>query len=313
MGYIFLKVVVLGAVAFVALVVAVVAEFRYSVKEEGMRKSVYDILAAIVAIVVLWIILIIFLGTSAPINVVASCSMLPTLHRGDLVILHGISNMTTFLDSHNIPVVSVSPQEMNSTLANMNSEFLAYFAHDPSNLSSIGEIFSSRSLPISLYNTKCIDLAEARGAYGDIGACAVKSQNSNLIRYSYSIANISTGGTAAYIAQTSGITLANTTITENYSNPVIVYRTTGNDSFSGDIIHRLVAAIRSGNQYYLLTRGDNNGGLDIQFVNYPVEQNAVLGYVIYDIPYIGYLRLIVSGMFATPAGCNTTILRPGVG
>ena len=47
----------------------------------------------------------------------------------------------------------------------------------------------------------------------------------------------------------------------------------------------------------------------MQFVNYPENGKAVIGYVIADIPVVGYLKLIVSGMFATPAGCNTTIVR----
>ena len=137
----------------------------------------------------------------------------------------------------------------------------------------------------------------------------VYSQQVDLIQYNYSIENVSGVGSVEYTPQTSEIMIANTIIHENYSDPIMVYQTTSNDSFSGDIIHRLVAAIRSGDQYYLLTKGDNNGGLDIQFVNYPENQNAVIGYVIADIPVVGYLKLIVSGMFATPAGCNTTIVR----
>lgn len=308
-GYVVFSNIVLGVLAFILLVVTIAAEFKYSVKEEGVKKSVYDIFFAIIAIAVIWVILIAALGTTAPINVVASCSMLPTLHRGDLVFLHGISNMSTFLQSRNIPIVNVSPNEMNYTIANMENEFLAYFAYNPQNSSVIGEVFSSKQLPIGLYNTKCIDTFESTGLYKDIHLCMVNSQSQNLIKYNYTIENVSVNGNVQYIPQTSSITIANTTINENYSNPIIVYQTTGNDSFSGDIIHRLFAAIRSGDQYYLLTKGDNNGGLDIQFVNYPIRQSAVVGYVIADVPEVGYLRLIVSGMFATPAGCNSTIIR----
>ena len=88
-GYIFSSNPIIGAVAFVLLAFTLVEEFRQSVNDEGLRKSLYDVIAAIVIIVVIWIILVIILGTSSPINVVASCSMLPTLHRGDLIILHG--------------------------------------------------------------------------------------------------------------------------------------------------------------------------------------------------------------------------------
>ena len=92
-GYIIFSNILLGVLAFVVLVVTIAVEFKYSVKEDGVRKSVYNILIAIVAVAVLWVILIIILGTTAPINVVASCSMLPTLHRGDLVVLHGLDGL----------------------------------------------------------------------------------------------------------------------------------------------------------------------------------------------------------------------------
>ena len=237
---------ILGVLAFVILAVTIAAEFKYSVKEEGMRKSLYDIIIAVVAIAVLWIILILVLGTTAPINVVASCSMLPTLHRGDLVVLRGIPNITEFLGSHGVPVVNVSPQEMNHTLSNMSREFLAFFAYDPSNKSNYGEIFSSRQLPIGLYDTKCLASYESLGLYSKLATCLVHSQQGDLIQYNYSIENVSGGGNVEYTPQTSEIMISNTIINENYGDPIIVYQTTSNDSFSGDIIHRLVAAIRSG-------------------------------------------------------------------
>ncbi|MHB1830083.1 MAG: hypothetical protein ACYCO0_01690 [Candidatus Micrarchaeaceae archaeon] len=308
-GYAMTSSILIGAAAFVILIVTLASEFKFSVKEEGMQKSIYDIMTAIVAVVVIWIILIILLGTSSPVNVVASCSMLPTLHRGDLVILHGIPNITSFLSSHNIPIVNVSPQEMNHTLSSMNSEFLAFFAYNPSNSSKIGEIVNIPDPRVQLYNTKCIDTYTASGQPQDIGKCAVPSQAGNLIRYNYSIERVDVAGIIQYIPQTNQIAIGNTIINENYSNPIVVYQTTVNDSFSGDIVHRVFAAIRSGKDYYILTKGDNNGGLDIQFLNYPAKSGAVLGYVIADIPVVGYLRLIISGQLSTPAGCNSTIIR----
>ncbi len=308
-GYIFSGNVLIGIFAFFVLVVTLAMEFKYSVKEEGLKKSIYDIFAAIAIIAVLWIILIAALGTYEPVDVVASCSMLPTMQRGDLVLLHGIPNMTSFLKDNHIPVVNVSAATMNATLQNMDSEFLAYFAHAVGNNSDIGESFATGGLPIGLYNTKCIDELEAQGLFGRIGTCEVQSQKGNLIKYYYSVQNESVGGNMEQIAQTSSIAINGTMINENYSNPIIVYRTTGNDSFSGDIIHRVVAAIHAGSNYYILTKGDNNGGLDIQFVNYPETSSQVVGYVVGSVPYLGYLKLIVSGMFATPAGCNSTILR----
>ncbi|MDE1767924.1 MAG: S26 family signal peptidase, partial [Candidatus Micrarchaeota archaeon] len=128
---------IFGALAFVLIVVTLVAEFRGSVKQGGMKNSVYEIVTALVGVAVLWLILSIVLSTTSPLNVVASCSMLPSMHRGDLVILHGISNMSLFLQSKHVPTVNVSPDVLSSTFSNMNSEFLAYYFYSPSNPSDL--------------------------------------------------------------------------------------------------------------------------------------------------------------------------------
>ncbi|MEM0469055.1 MAG: hypothetical protein QXT27_07665 [Pyrobaculum sp.] len=128
-------------------------------------------------------------------------------------------------------------------------------------------------------------------------------------KYYYSIGNITIGGRLMNVVYTSSISILNKTIYANYSMPIIVYRTTGQDSFSGDIIHRVFAAIRVGNAYYFLTKGDNNQALDIEFANYPPSNGSIIGRVIADVPVIGYLKLIISGQFAAPQGCNQTILH----
>lgn len=301
----------LGALAFITLIITLVAELQSSVAEEGARRTIYEIITAIVAVVVLFAVLTVVLQARfPPISAVASCSMLPTLHRGDLVILHGIPNMTAFLVSHSIPIVNVSPSQMNATLANMDNEFLAFYAYDPSNESKISDLGNQQGVPIGLYNTRCLNIYSEQGQFGDYYRCFVGSaQGSNLIQYNYSIGSIAAGNSTESIILTQDISIDGHEVNEDYSNPIIVYQTTPSDSFTGDIVHRLVAAIRAGNQYYLLTKGDNNQGLDIQFSNYPITENNTIGYVIADIPYVGYLKLIMSGQLVTPAGCNTTILR----
>ena len=77
----------------------------------------------------------------------------------------------------------------------------------------------------------------------------------------------------------------------------------------GDIIHRVVAALNVNGSYYILTKGDNNPGLDMEFGNYPINQSSVIGYDIATVPLIGYLKLIVSGQLGAVAGCNQTMLR----
>ncbi|MCL5413135.1 MAG: S26 family signal peptidase [Candidatus Marsarchaeota archaeon] len=300
--------VILGLVAFVLIIVTLIAEFRHGVKEQGFRKTIYEIITVFAVVILLFVAAGLILGTWSPVDVVASCSMLPSLHRGDMVFLHGISNMSYFLRQYHIPVVNVSPSAMNYTLANMGSESLAFFAYNPTNRSNIVEMTGSNTFSVGLYNTNCLDSYGYFGRQSSYYTCLVRNQT-GLIRYNYSIGRVNISGTTLKIIQTSLITINNTTISENFSNPIIVYRTTRNDTFSGDIIHRVVAAINAGGRYYLLTRGDNNGGLDIQFGNYPVAQDAVVGYVIGIVPAVGYLKLIISGQLSQPAGCNSTILR----
>ncbi len=300
---------IVAGFAFVIIVMTLIAEFRSSVKDEGAQKSIYEIITALAAVVVLWIMLSVVLNTSSPINVVASCSMLPNMHRGDLIILHGISNMSSFLSSHSVPVVNVPAQRFASMESNISNEFLAYYVYQPGNKSNIAEITNLTNLPSALYNTKCIGVYQYTRNPREFYTCAA-NQSKDLITYSYSLSRLSLNSNVSNIASISSIAIANQTIVENYSNPIIVYKTIPNDTFYPEvIIHRIYAAINASGKYYILTKGDNNPGIDMEFGNYPISQSNVVGYVIADIPVLGYIKLILSGQFAQPAGCNYVILR----
>ncbi len=302
-----------GAAAFALVIIILFYEFKQSVKEAGAKGTLMDIAKAIAIVVIIWVVLILVLGTSQPVNVVASCSMLPNLNRGDLVLLHGVSNVTTFLESNHIPIVNVSQAQFSRMYNNMSSEFLAYFAYYKSNPSDIGYIgnFSNSSYAIGLYNTKCIDYYSYHSEPLNYGKCRVANnyQGSNLIKYNYSIGKAVINGTVQDAVYTSQVTIANTTIIENYSNPIVIYSTTSSDYFSGDIIHRVFAALKVGNSYYILTKGDNNPGLDMEFGNYPINESSIIGYKIASVPIVGYLKLIISGQLGAVAGCNQVMLR----
>jgi hypothetical protein len=45
----------------------------------------------------------------------------------------------------------------------------------------------------------------------------------------------------------------------------------------------------------------------MEFANYPANQSDVLGYVIADIPVVGYVKLLLSGQLSTPAGCDQVL------
>ncbi len=75
---------------FVFLIALFAADFtRAKVERKGWRQTVYEIITAFGLAVAVWLALSFVLQTSTPLNVVTSCSMLPALERGDLIILQG--------------------------------------------------------------------------------------------------------------------------------------------------------------------------------------------------------------------------------
>ena len=130
------------------------------------------------------------------------------------------------------------------------------------------------------------------------------------ITYTCGIRNVQfSNGTVENESYTASITVAGTTIIGDNNNTVVVYRTIPGDSFYGMgdeyIVHRVYAVINAAGSYYVLTKGDNNAGLDIQYGNYPANESYVEGRVIASIPYLGYLKLILSNQFSEPSGCNS--------
>lgn len=306
------------------LVVGIATEIRVSSNVIGTSKTALEVVEVLVGAYLLFVVVPSILLQTAhlgggwigitfnpPIDVVASCSMLPVLHRGDIVILHGITNMSAFLEHHDIPVVNVSRMQFESMVSNMQTEFLEPFAYLNGSKSDLTQsIRNGTKYGYGLYNVVCLskESQEETLAYDQ---CFVpeNSQGDNFIKYNYSIAKLASNDGNTSTLYISSITIGNTSITENYSNPVIVYRTTSQDYFEGDIIHRAFAAIRVGGNYYILTKGDNNPVLDIEDLNYPVNSSNVLGYVVADIPVIGYASLILKGQIGSVAGCNQTIVR----
>jgi signal peptidase I len=308
----------IGVILFFLIVGTVAMELRQGVKEEGGKNTVRDLaVVVVVVIIVMFVVLPLLFGTSGvPISTVASCSMLPTLQRGDLVVLHGISNMSQFAAQHHIPVVNVSRASFDRMVANMQSEFIAFYPYFNSNESDVqvSGIVGNESYNIALYSVPCVYRYEYLGEDYLVSRCVLPSsyQNDNLIKYNYSIGNVSLSGRQYHIVYTSGIQINGTRIAENYSNPIIVYEPTPNDSFydvGGFIIHRAIAEINVNGTYYTITKGDNNAEFDIQAENYPVNQNKVFGYELVDVPVVGYLSLILKGDVASVQGCNQTIER----
>jgi signal peptidase I len=303
----------LGIFVFALIVLTLYLELRDSLKHEGARKTAVEIGATLGGVLLLWIILIVVLQSTSPVDVVSSCSMLPVLHRGDIVFLHGISNFSSFFMQNHLSVVNVSPAAYQEMLNNIQNEDLAFYPYlngDKSQIIGDDIVPNGVNFSVGLYSFVCIDNYITSGEDSLIQRCYLpENPSSNLIKYGYSVGKVDVNNTLYNIVYTSSISIGGVNVSANYSTPIIVYRTVPGDSFyaEGDIIHRIFAVIRTGNSYHVLTKGDNNAELDLEVGNYPANQSQVLGYVVGpQIPFLGYIKLILSGLVASPLGCNQT-------
>jgi len=290
----------LGVIIFFLIIIAIVLEVIGGSNEIGYKKSIAEILIAVLIVIAFWYGLKFFLATSSPIDVVPSCSMLPYLHRGDMIFLHGVSSISQI----KAPIVDVTSNQMAKILSSPDSESLSCIAYKTN---STGTYIRQTLAPG--YNVGLIE--DADGVYRLINR---SEQESNPIQYSCGTREVRLStGQILNEAYTTSITVNNVTIKGDRNNSVIVYSTKPGDLFynEGDsyIVHRAYAILNDSGNYYVLTKGDNNPGLDIQYGNYPPNMTDIIGKVVGVVPYLGYLKLIISGNLVVPQGCNSTVIH----
>ncbi len=288
--------ILLGALVFFLIAVILVIEIMNGFKEVGAKRNLIEIGVAILLVIVIWFVLRYTLNTAYPLDVVPSCSMLPVLHRGDMIVIQGAtpSNLKA-------PIVNVTKSEWQSSFGSINTESLECVAYSQTGTTVKLSQFLSPGYTIGLLKSS--------GGVSEI----IPVQNQSLVKYTCGAVNVTfQNGTVEKEAATTAITIGNTTITGDKNNSIVVYQTIPQDNFYkfGDsyIVHRIYAIVNVSGTYYVLTKGDNNPGLDIQYFNAPanLSQNQVGGKVIASIPYIGYVKLIISNNFVEPTGCNYT-------
>ncbi len=288
--------VVLGVIVFFLIIAILVIEVSNGIKEEGFKKNLIEIAVAIILVLVLWFGLRALLNTQYPLDVVPSCSMLPALSRGDMIVLQG-ANQNNLV----APIVNVTTSQWGKSFSNINTEALECVAY---NQSSTGVKLSQLILP-------GYRIGLLKDNNGSEVIVQQQSQNGSLIRYTCgAVPIVLQGGGIEQEVSTTAITIGNTTITGDKNNSIVVYQTVPQDSFYKDgdsyIVHRVYALVNVSGTYYTLTKGDNNPGLDIQYFNTPANLSQLGGKVIASIPYIGYVKLILSNNFVEPTGCNYT-------
>lgn len=89
-AYIYLKQVVFGVISLIFLLVLFLKDaLPQKADSKGIKSAIFELGFALVAALAVWYGLGFLLQTPTPIDVVTSCSMLPNLDRGDLIILQG--------------------------------------------------------------------------------------------------------------------------------------------------------------------------------------------------------------------------------
>lgn len=269
-------------------VLTLLIESFFSADKIGWKKEFKETLIAALAAGVLWLAASYFLQTSAPLNGILSCSMLPSLERGDMVVLSGWGIQA--------PEVNLSESEWKQ----ITDSGALHFA--------CGVCRGTES------NEPClIDPRSNTKADGDY---PLKFECGTCENY-----NPSTGA-KENVACTKSVTIFGKKIEENLQNDVVVYTPLPSDVFSrsGDIIHRVFVKISVEGKKYYLIKGDNNPGFDVQVVtqdgasNAPVTQERVIGKVMLRLPYIGYYKIFLAGitnqaLLETPAGCDAYLMH----
>ncbi|MFI5412369.1 MAG: hypothetical protein ACHQX1_00575 [Candidatus Micrarchaeales archaeon] len=288
--------IIFGAAIFFLIIIILVLEISNGFKEEGAKKNITEILAAVIIVVVFWYALRFVLNTNYPLDVVPSCSMLPVLHRGDMILLQG-ANQNNLI----APIVNVTSSQFSSSFSSTGTEALQCVAYSANNGNVRVSQIVSPGDNVGLLLVSSTGSEIVQNSY----------QNNSLVKYTCGIVNVTyQNGTVEKEASTTAITIGNTTITGDKNNSVIVYATVPQDQFyregDGYIVHRVYALINASGTYYALTKGDNNPGLDVQYMNTPANLSQIGGKVIGSVPFLGYIKLILSNNFVEPTGCNYT-------
>lgn len=268
-----------GIFAGIAIVWVVALEFLHGSSEHGIKNELKETALALVLALAVWFGAGFLLHTSSPLNAIVSCSMLPHVQRGDLVILSG--------DRLSAPTVDVG------TLAALDGAADVY--QNGAQVATVkGSIYSycaqNNNAPVCYQFVSHPDqFTETDGplTFG-YGSCTVLYTKTGVRQDSPCVEWVEANGVKYY---------------ENLSNDIAVYTPLKDEYYSrvGDIIHRVYLKLNADGNTYFITKGDNNPILDIQVYdqasglgNRPVEVSRAKGRVLFSIPYLGYFKLFLS-------------------
>ncbi|MEM4367173.1 MAG: hypothetical protein QW035_03535 [Candidatus Anstonellales archaeon] len=287
--YVLFREPILGVLCAIFLVIAVVLEVAQGVRERGWKEELKDTVITIGAIVVVWLALSFALRTSSPLNAVVSCSMLPNLERGDLVVIYG--------EGIRAPEIEASEQDV-ARLSNANAVVEWEGKSEEVKGSALSACATeSHEFCAYLFNYPS-KVVEKRGNFEfHYGTCYRKG--------------VKKGAKEGFVPCLQRIEYKDYIVIDNRGGDVVVYAPKPSDAFSrvGDIIHRAMLKIKTESNEYYIIKGDNNEIADIQIYsgfggNSIVERSQIKGKVIARVPILGYLRLFLSGYVEEDPGCS---------
>ncbi len=280
-----------GPLLLVILVIIILFEIINMLGSGGGKRALAELGSVVLVIAAIWLVLVFALGNTSPVDVVPSCSMLPALHVGDLIFVRNVPPTQI-----RAPIVQVNASRASLFIKNLTSNTYECVAFNPSNPSTVSQyVLPGYSVGLYTYNK-------------ETGRGYLNPSQQGLIRFNCGSEPVAySNGSMVEEATLTSISINNRTIYPNLNNSIIVYRTVKNDSFYNDgdtyIVHRAYAILDAQGEYYVLTKGDNNPGLDVQYMNAPPNASQIQGKVLFSIPYVGYVKLALSGV-NPGSGCN---------
>lgn len=258
----------------------------------GVRSELKELIVALLVAIGVWYGISFLLNTSTPISAVVTCSMLPTLERGDMVIVRG-ENINTYGTIYVDSVDDIGSEaivKVGNITKKVNGSIDSYC------------VFHSNDPLCAVYRSQPDRVIEYHGKLEfHYGVCKRKTRN-NTEFYVPCVVSVKKIGSPITISL----------YPHSDKGDIIVYQPNKGDLFSyvGDIVHRGVVKIVAKDGTYFLTKGDNNQITDLQ-VYYPgyggnhlIPEKNVKGKVIFRIPVIGYVKLFISAQLNMPEQCN---------
>jgi signal peptidase I len=282
---------VFGLLVGLCIVWAVVLEFAHGTREHGLKNEIKETAIALLLALLAWFGASFFLQTSSPLNAIVSCSMLPHISRGDMVVLSGDRVQSPQVEVPTLFGIGKADVYADGAyVASVNGSIYAYCATRQKEaicerFISEPDGFSEKHGALSIGYGKC-GIVKGKGGQAGYGPCTT-----------YLEAN----GERYY---------------DNLLNDVVVYQPEKGEYYSrvGDIIHRAYIRLKNNEdgKVYFLTKGDNNPIFDIQVYdeksgmgNRPVELARSKGRILLSVPYLGYFKLFISPSgILTPEGCD---------